>query len=82
LETNEAPEWIKYHVDKNVSKIQYLLQLYLVPMGVILTSPPITGFSLTLGTEMFDPHCKSLRAKGGFYSERADAFVISPNRRT
>ena len=23
-----------------------------------------------------------LQVKGGFYSERADAFIISPNRRT
>ena len=28
------------------------------------------------------PSMRAQDPKGGFYSERADAFVISPNRRT
>ena len=41
----------------------------------------VTGFC-NLPAERLRMYMDQRRAKGGFYSERADAFVISPNRRT
>ena len=50
-------------------------------LGDIRNSPRLSG-TLTLKTRTRSKKIDDLSAKGGFFSERADAFVISPNRRT